>query len=157
MLDNTKTEPNYITKVPDTYSTSHGYLKPIVITLDLLNKLKKKEIELIPGQWLYSKRDGKKVKFVHSGLIRSNGIVKQHVFLSYPKRNETILEWNKRFSQDLARVRRTTARLSREPRVNTKRKVFVREPEPERKAEPNKLSLRRTLYNNIKIFFANIL
>lgn len=153
-------QDSYIAKVPEDYNTSWGYLPPIMITLDLLKGLKSDSIKLIPGQWLYSKRDKKLVKFVYSGLILSNDIVKPHVYLSYPIPGETILRWNDRFSKDLTRVKRVTARLKREPKVNTNRKVFIRPPKSTttlKDEKPIKQPLFRRIWNEIKIFLTNII
>lgn len=73
------------------------FIKPPEVTLSLIEDLKAGRTDFISGQWLYSKKYKKKVKYVGTFQVPENGIVKPIVVFSYPKEKEDVIGWNNRF------------------------------------------------------------
>jgi len=79
-------------------SSSSGRFKPPpTITRTLIEDLKADREKFKSGQWMYSKKYGKKVKYLGTFHLPNNGVVSPIVFFSYPQKNEDAIKWNTRF------------------------------------------------------------
>lgn len=113
------------------------FTQPPTITNKLLEDLKAGREQPVSGQWMFSKKYGKKVKYVGTFHLANDGVVRPTVVFSYPKKGEDALAWNKRFKQekDTASLQ-AVEYLRRYPKTN-QRQQFVRPKAPEPKVESN--------------------
>lgn len=122
------------------------YFKPTVrITTQLLEDLKNGRETLIPGQWCYSSRDRKKVKYIGTFLKNYDGVVRPVVKFSERRGNQTIKDWNKSFKiardESLKEELHYRRQLKRQGTIND-RKDFTRTTsykQPQQQQECNKV------------------
>lgn len=107
------------------------FKKTIRITSRLLEDLKNGRTELMPGQWCYSSRFNKKVKYVGTFYRSYKGVVGPYVKFSERNPSETILDWNIKFKNEREQALREQAQakrlLRRQGSVN-RRQEFVNRP-----------------------------